>query len=98
MAWQGGAENYSSAEAYCKACLVDDNAPGADKVKDKCHLPVRSAGGGLNHAGMAAAAAALAGARGGYQGPDRKAAARNLLALYRSENMEPPDSLKQLAG
>lgn len=97
MAWNGGAENYDSAEAYCKACLVDNNPAGKPKVKDQCHLPVRSAGGGLNHAGMAAAAAALAGARGGYQGPDKKAAAKKLLGLYRSEGMDPPPSLKNMA-
>jgi hypothetical protein len=98
MVWDGGAENYASAAAYCSACLVDDNEAGADKVKSKCHLPVKSPGGGLNHAGMAAAAAALAGARGGYQGPDKQKAAKKLLGYYRQENMTPPDTLKALAA
>lgn len=96
-AWNGGAENWDSASAYCSDCLVDNNAPGADKVKGECHLPVKK-GGTLNHAGMAAAAAALAGARGGYQGPDKKKAARKLIGYYRQEKMDPPPSLKALAS
>jgi hypothetical protein len=97
MAWEGDAASFKDASEYCASCLVDNNPPGKPKTKSECHLPVKK-GGTPNHAGMAAAAAALAGARGGYQGPDKKAAARKLLAMYRAENMEPPDSLKALGS
>jgi len=30
------------AAAYCSVCLIDENPPGQDKIKEKCHLPVRS--------------------------------------------------------
>ena len=96
--WEGGAENWDSAEAYCRDALVNENTGDPkDWKKSACHLPVKK-DGTPNHAGMAAAAAALAGARGGYQGPNKKAAAKKLLGMYRTEKMDPPDSLKALAG
>ncbi len=100
-AWGSISESdYKDAETFCKACLIDLNEPGAEKVKAKCKLPVREPGGAVNRNALAAAAAALAGARGGVQAPleAKRAAARKLVRLYAEAEMEPPASLKRLAG
>lgn len=93
-------EAYGSAEKYCRACLIDLNESGEKKVADKCKLPIREPGGAINRNALAAAAAALAGGRGGVDAPldEKRKAARKLIALYREADMEPPESLKQLAG
>jgi len=92
--------DYKDAAAFCKACLIDLNEPGEEKVKAKCKLPVYEPGGALNRSAVHAAAAALAGARGGVQAPleEKRKAARKLIALYRDLKEEPPESLKKLAG
>lgn len=98
--WDGGAENYKDANAYCAACLVDENPSGKDKVKALCHLPVQEPGGAYNRAALGAAAAALAGARGGgvkLPPAVKKAAAKKLAGLYRRFNLPVPDSLKNMA-
>lgn len=93
-------EAYGSAERYCRACLIDLNEPGEDKVAGKCKLPIREPGGAINRNALAAAAAALVGGRGGVDAPlaEKRKAARKLIALYREADMEPPESLKRLAG
>lgn len=93
-------EAYGSAEKYCRACLIDMNEPGEEKVASKCKLPVREPGGAINRNALAAAAAALVGSRGGVDAPlaEKRKAARKLIALYREAEMEPPESLKRLAG
>jgi len=92
--------DYKDAEQFCRACLIDLNEPGKPKVKEQCKLPVREPGGALNRNGVHAAAAALAGARGGVQAPldEKRKAARKLLALYQELKEEPPESIKKLAG
>lgn len=92
--------DYKDAEQFCKACLIDMNEPGKPKVKDACKLPVREPGGALNRNAVHAAAAALAGVRGGVQAPlaEKRKAARKLIALYRELKEEPPESIKKLAG
>lgn len=92
--------DYKDAAAFCKACLIDLNEPGEEKVKAKCKLPVYEPGGALNRNAVHAAAAALAGARGGVQAPleEKRKAARKLIALYRELKEEPPESIKKLAG
>lgn len=98
--WGGfSAADYSDAE-YARACLIDQNAPGATKVKGKCKLPVREPSGALNRNGVHAAAAALAGARGGVQASpaEKAAAARKLKALYREIGEQPPASVARMAG
>jgi len=89
--------DYPTAEAYCKACLIDMNE--GEKTKDKCKLPVREPSGALNRNAVHAAAAALAGARGGVDAPpeEKRAAARKLIRLYGELNEEPPESIKKLA-
>jgi len=92
--------DYRDADQFCAACLIDLNPPGKDKVKANCKLPVREPGGAYNRNAIHAAAAALAGARGGVQAPpdEKRKAARALLRLYRQMDETPPESLKQIAG
>jgi hypothetical protein len=50
MPYVGGA--WSSPESdlepgpFCSVCLIDMNPPGAEKVKEKCYLPIRKKPGG----------------------------------------------------
>ena len=99
-AWDGSASNYKDTDAYCQACLIDENEAGQDKVQSKCKLPVYSPSGALNSNAVHAAAAALAGARGGVSSSpqSKKAAAKKLIRLYGELKETPPDSLKKLAG
>jgi hypothetical protein len=88
------------AGAYCQCCLIDLNS-GGEKVKDQCKLPVRATPGGpYNVNAMSAAAAALAGARGGVNAPaaKKKSVARRLVRLYREADREPPPALLRVAG
>ena len=39
--WQSP-KSQLEANDYCAVCLVDENTVGEDKIKEKCHLPVRS--------------------------------------------------------
>lgn len=96
---QFSASDYTP-EQFCRAALVDENPSGEPKRKENCHLPVMEPDGTVNRNGMMAAAAALAGARGGLKVslPLRQQAARALLRMYRMHQMEPPDSLLRLAG
>lgn len=43
--WDGSASRWDTPEAYCAACLIDDNPSGEPKVKDRCHLPVKEPDG-----------------------------------------------------
>jgi hypothetical protein len=71
------------ASAYCECCLIDQNPSGKPKVKDNCHLPIRSKpGGAVNKNALSSAAGALMGARGGLKGvsPDeRRKAAKTIV-------------------
>lgn len=88
-----------SVEQWHRACLIHLHS-GSAESKSECKLPVREPSGVLNRNALGAAAAVLAGARGGVQAPApaKRAAARRLTSLYREADMEPPDSLKRLAG
>lgn len=92
--------DYRDAEHFCSACLIDLNEPGKEKVKAKCKLPVKEPGGAYNRNAIHAAAAALAGARGGVDAPpaEKAKAARKLIRLYREMDEEPPESLVRIAG
>lgn len=75
------------------------NEPGADKTKAMCKLPVFEPNGDLNRNAVHAAAAVLAGGRGGVQAPPdaKRRAARKLIAFYRQLREEAPDSIRSLA-
>ncbi|MBV8302262.1 MAG: hypothetical protein JOY68_10115 [Candidatus Dormibacteraeota bacterium] len=94
---------YGTADAYCAACVIDENQPGAPKAKDRCKLPVYeppSMGGLLNRRGVRAAAARLVRTKGGVEAPQsmKVDAARRLLQLYARLGERPPVTLVTLAG
>lgn len=82
-------------EQWHAACLIHQHE-GPPTSKDQCKLPVRTPTGTLNRNGVFAAAAALAGARGGVNAsPEEKAkAASALLRYYKQLDAEPPPSLR----
>ncbi len=90
--------DYEDTEAFCAACLIDLNEPGAEKVKGQCKLPIKEPNGQYNANAIHAAAAVLAGARGGVQAPpeEKRKAARKLIRLYHEMKEEPPESLRRL--
>jgi 2'-5' RNA ligase len=86
---------------FAKVCLIDLNEPGEEKVKGKLKLPIRSTPGGpVNKNALRAAAAVLAGARGGVNAPAeaKSKAARTLVRLMREADIEVGDSLLRMAG
>jgi len=96
--WKGDAARFADDE-YERSCLVC--RPGDGSPKERCSLPVLEPDGSLNANALGAAAAALAGARGGLRGvsPEQKAtAARKLRRLYSQAEMEPPASLMAMAS
>lgn len=83
-------------DQWLKACLLDRGA-GSGSAKQRASLPVREPDGTLNKNACHAAAAALAGARGGVKAsPELLASAKKkLAALYMSAlGADVPDSLK----
>jgi len=99
-AWDGGkVESSQDAGAFCRCCLIDLNT--GEKTKGACKLPVRSSPAGpYNLNAMGAAAAALAGARGGLDAPPeaKRKAARKLARLYREAGRTPPQGVLRVAG
>lgn len=99
QAWDGSASRYADTNAYCKACLIDENEPGADKVQAMCHLPVYEPNGDLNANAVRAAAAALGGARGGVKASaDAKAAAARKLDRLKKEAGIGEENQRSAAG
>jgi hypothetical protein len=96
--------DYADAADYCDASLVNLNdGPRGRWSKAQCHLPIRepkAMGGMVNRNALGAAAAALAGARGGVQLPPdaKRQAARALVRQYLAAGMAPPPSLTALVG
>jgi hypothetical protein len=99
--WDGSASRFSSTEAYCRSCLIDENPAGEPKTQDRCKLPVREPSGAINRNAVHAAAAALAGGRGGVSASaaSKRAAASRLVQIYRRDLREdPPESLLRASG
>lgn len=99
--WDGSAGKYPTAAAYAKASLINLNTgPSSSWTKSKVFLPVREPNGDINRNGVHAAAAVLAGSRGGVNVPPaaKKMAARKLVGLYGQLKETPPPSIKQLAS
>lgn len=93
--------DYADAGALCDASLINLNTgPRRDWTKANCKLRVYEPGGDLNRNGVHAAAAVLAGGRGGVQAPPdaKRAAARKILSLYRQLKEQAPESIRRLAG
>jgi hypothetical protein len=97
-AWDGSPgrftdDQYRASALFCRG--------GGQPPKQDCSLPVLEPDGTLNVNALGAAAAALAGARGGVANASREqkaAAARKLVRYYNAAKMEPPPSLRALAG
>jgi hypothetical protein len=92
--------DYTSADytiqQWHNACLIHQHT-GVPTSKNQCKLPVKTPNGALNKNGVMAAAAALAGARGGvHASPSEKSsAAKSLIRYYHEINAQPPPSLMQ---
>lgn len=96
--WNGSPSRFQDDE-YAKSCLIDRG--GDAPPKERCSLPVLEPNGDLNVNALGAAAAVLAGARGGLSGvsvAQKADAARKLMRLYRRAQMEAPPSLMTLAA
>lgn len=95
--------NYTAAdytiEQWHNACLIHLHT-GAPTSKSQCKLPVKTPNGALNKNGVQAAAAALAGARGGVNASPQQqtTAASKLRGLYAKLNLQPPPSLVRHSG
>ena len=98
-AWDGSASRWPTAEAYCESCLIDANDGEGPKVKSLCHLPIKEPDGTYSVNGIHAAAAALAGGRGGVDAPPaaKRAAARKLKRLYAEMKEDCPPSIARMA-
>ena len=85
-----------SVEQWHSACLIHIH-DGAPTSKSQCKLPVKTPNGALNRNGVHAAAAALAGARGGVNASDeqKKKAANALKRYYTQLDEDPPESLAE---
>jgi hypothetical protein len=97
--WSRFSESDYDLDQWYEACLI--KPPKSEyTAKAQAKLPVREPDGTLNRNAVHAAAAALAGARGGVQASreDKRKAARALLRLYRELEEEPPESIKRIAN
>jgi len=95
--WSGFSQADYTPAQWRAACLIHVD-PNSDNKSDH-KLPVREPNGALNRNAVHAAAAVLAGARGGVQATpaQKRQAARQLIALYRELDEEPPESIQRLA-
>lgn len=96
--WDGSPSRFDDAE-YRRSCLIDRG--GDAPVKERCSLPVLEPNGDLNVNALGAAAAALSGARGGLRNvssEQKAAAARKLIRYYSQTELDPPQSLRNVAS
>lgn len=96
-AWSDYKKSDYTLEQWHAACVIHVH-DGTPTSKSECKLPVKTPDGALNRNGVRAAAAALAGARGGLKGvsDDQKKKAGSALKRYYAQLDEtPPDSLSQ---
>jgi hypothetical protein len=79
--WDGAASNYGSTQAYCDACLINEN-DGDPKtwVQAKCHLPVKTPDGTYSKAAIRNALARI----NQVQSPGKAAALAKLHALAKA--------------
>ena len=78
-AWDGAASRYKDTDAYCAACLIDENSGSGPKVQSKCHLPVKEPSGVYNKNAIRNALARI----GQVQSGGKAAALARLKALAR---------------
>jgi 2'-5' RNA ligase len=95
--WSDYSKSDYTLEQWHAACLIHTHE-GEATSKSECKLPVKTPDGALNRNGVHAAAAALAGARGGLKNvsEDQKKKAANALKRYYAQlDEEPPESLAE---
>lgn len=97
--WDKGVWFGETASAYCAACLIDENT-GSEKIKDKCHLPIRKPGNSSPNANAINAAVGGHGIGAVKASPEaKKKAANRLISLYQSLHGSPaPESVYRIAG
>lgn len=95
-AWSEFTKADYTIEQWHFACLIHLHE-GDPTSKSECKLPVKTPNGALNRNGVHAAAAALAGARGGVEAPEEEKtkAAAALRRYYSQLDEDPPESLAQ---
>lgn len=82
---------------YCKVCAVDLNEPGEDKIKAKCHLPLRSRPGApYNKNAIRNAMARLSQTQ--IPAAARRRAARRLVRLAREAGIGVGPATLRIAG
>ena len=93
-----GSESRFSIEEWKRSCLID-TGEGDPSSKSRYKLPVKEPDGAVNANAVHAAAAALAGGRGGVKAsPEaKKRAAKRIKALYAQLKQEPPESITRMA-
>lgn len=93
--WSSYSQSDYDISQWHRACLIH-NHTGTPTSKSECKVPVKTPDGTLSRSGVHAAAAALAGARGGVQASaEQMASAKTALrGLYSQLNETPPDSLQ----
>jgi hypothetical protein len=99
LPWSSFSQADYDVAQWHRACLIHLH-DGPPTAKNQCKLPVREPDGTLNRNGVHAAAAVLAGARGGVDAPRTQIikAARQIVSLYRNVlNETPPESVITLA-
>lgn len=97
--WSKFNESDYDLDQWYEACLI--KPPKSEyTAKSQAKLPVREPDGTLNSNAVHAAAAALAGARGGVKASaeEKRKAARALIRLYAELKEDAPESLKRLAN
>lgn len=94
--WDGSASRFTP-EQYRRSCLINTGQGDVDS-KARYKLPVKEPDGTINRNGVHAAAAALAGGRGGVNAsPEQlRSAARKLAAIYREMGEDMPESLRRM--
>lgn len=94
--WGDIKESDYTVEQWHSACLIHQHT-GPPTSKAQCKLPVKTPGGSVNRNGVHAAAAALAGARGGVNASseEKARAKRAIKRLYSQLGEEAPDSMEQ---
>lgn len=88
--------DYDNAQ-WKRACLIHMDANSDAKADHK--LPIMEPDGTVNRNAVHAAAAVLAGARGGVQAPpdQKRRAAKRLASIYHDMKEQLPDSVRRLA-
>lgn len=83
-------------EQWHNACLIHLHSSNEEYTKADCKLPVKTPEGTINKNGVHAAAAALAGARGGVKAPedDKKKARAAIRRMYGLMEEKPPPSMR----